>query len=280
MNKSSVSGRRFVMLGITALLLVACNTNPPQDDFRVRWSQLDVPDLQQVDVEAEVRFGREVAARFLGGYDGTKDASLQQYVNTVGQYLVQFSGRSDIEFHFWVVESEQMNAYAAPGGYIFVTDSAINLMQNEAELAGVLAHEIAHVTQRHIVNALDIKAISGSASLTQFASGANDAFRVAFEQATDQALLLLQEDGLQHQDEYEADEVGTLIMVQAGYDPKPYQKYLSRVALAAPEQLAVLSKTHPPLTSRVQQLRSVHKENAIQNLDYPVMEERFLIAVR
>jgi predicted Zn-dependent protease len=161
---------------------------------------------------------------------------------------------------------------------VFITHAAIELMENEAELAGVLAHEIAHVTQRHIVKALDIKSSAG-ASLVQVASGANDAFRVAFEQATDQALMLLHEEGLQHQDEYEADEVSALIVAQAGYDPLAYRHYLQRIATARPEQLQELSKTHPSITSRIKQLNSVHKENAIQNLDYPVMEQRFLTTV-
>jgi beta-barrel assembly-enhancing protease len=270
--------RSYVVIAIS-VLIAACSSVATQDNFRARWSQLDVPDLQTADVEAEVLFGREVAARFLGENNGVDNASLQVYVNTLGQYLVQFCGRSDLEFHFWVIESDLVNAYAMPGGYVFVTSAAIDLMHNEAELAGVLSHEIAHVTQRHIVNALDIRGSARGRTLTQISAGASDVYRVAFEQVTEQALSLLREDGLQQVDEFEADEVGTLIMVQAGYQPTAYSRYLNRVNHADAAPLQELSKTHPSINLRLQRLRIVQRENALQNLGYPVMEHRFLAAV-
>ncbi|MEJ2044138.1 MAG: M48 family metalloprotease [Reinekea sp.] len=270
--------RSYVVIAIS-VLIAACSSVATQDNFRARWSQLDVPDLQTADVEAEVLFGREVAARFLGENNGVDNASLQVYVNTLGQYLVQFCGRSDLEFHFWVIESDLVNAYAMPGGYVFVTSAAIDLMHNEAELAGVLSHEIAHVTQRHIVNALDIRGSARGRTLTQISAGASDVYRVAFEQVTEQALSLLREDGLQQVDEFEADEVGTLIMVQAGYQPTAYSRYLNRVNHADAAPLQELSKTHPSINLRLQRLRIVQQENALQNLGYPVMEHRFLAAV-
>lgn len=267
--------RHLTFALLPLFFLVSCSQLQNQDDFRLRWSQLEEEGYNQADVEAEVRFGREVAARFLGARDGVDNRTLQTYVNTVGQYVAQYSGRDDIEFFFWVIEDEVINAYAMPGGYIFLTSKALSLMENEAQLAGVLAHEIAHVTERHIVKALDIQGASAGSTLTQLTSGANDAFRVALGQAADQAVSLLTESGLQHQDEYDADELGVLIMVQAGYEPEAYYQYLERVGAAQASALAEMSNTHPFMDDRLSRLDVVQKENGLQNLNYAVKEERF-----
>jgi predicted Zn-dependent protease len=110
----------------------------------------------------------------------------------------------------------------------------------------------------------------------QLTSGANDAFRVALEQAADQALDLLTETGLQHQDEYDADELGIFIMVQAGYDPNAYYQYMTSVAAASANALSEMSFTHPPMLTRLTQLENVLKSNNLGNLNYAVMEKRFL----
>ncbi len=262
---------------LTAALftIVSCAIQPSDDDFRARWSDMYTKVAGVEDVEAEVRFGREVAARLLGNQDGIDSELLKNYVNTLGQYLVQYSGRDDITFYFWVLESQVVNAYALPGGYIFVTSAAIKLMKNEAELAGVLAHEIAHVREKHVVNALNIKGKESGATLTQLSAGASDAFRVAFDQAAGAALSILQEDGLQKSDEFEADEIGLLIMVQAGYEPSAYHQYLARLDSTQSDALTEVSKTHPSFAERVNHLKNMQKEYDLENLNYALMEDRF-----
>jgi len=257
-------------------ILLGCSNVNPSENFRLRVSELEKSVDSKADVEAEVRFGREVAARFLGRYDGQTNNLLQRYVNTLGQHLAQFSGRSDIEFHFLVVDSEEINAYAMPGGYVFVTSAAIELMDNEAELAGVLAHEIAHVREKHVVRALNIRGQTSGAALSQLTSGASDAFRIALNQATEAALSILTEKGLQKTDEYEADEIGLFIMVQAGYEPDAYLAYLSRLGLKTHSELSELSKTHPSIEARLNRLAQLKKSNGLENLNYAVLEERFL----
>lgn len=267
-----------LLAGCTLVLLFSCATVDEQDDFRTRVSQVSSEAFTEADVAAEVRFGREVAARFLGERDGVADQPLQAYINTVGQYLAQFGGRDEIDYYFWVIDSDTVNAYAMPGGYIFINRATLALMENEAELAGVLAHEIAHVTERHIVHALDIRGADSGATLTQLTSGANDALRVALEQATEQALRLLTETGLQHQDEFDADEIGTLIMTQAGYDPLAYSRFLARIAEA--NGTDELSKTHPSMIERLRYLAAVQQENGLESLNYALMERRFNQNVR
>jgi len=103
------------------------------------------------DIEKEVIFGREMSALILANHKLIDNQPLSHYLNLVGNSILQHSTRQEIPFHFAVINSSVINAYATPGGYIFITIAALNQMENEAELAGVLAHEISHVTQRHIV---------------------------------------------------------------------------------------------------------------------------------
>ncbi|HEX4869711.1 MAG TPA: M48 family metalloprotease, partial [Moraxellaceae bacterium] len=99
----------------------------------------------------EEKLGREVAGRLLGAAPLVQDEALQKYVNRVGRYVAAQSERPDLNWTFGVIESPSVNAFAAPGGYVFVTRGLYALLTSEAELAGVLAHEIGHVNARHHV---------------------------------------------------------------------------------------------------------------------------------
>jgi len=263
-----------VLLVLAALGLAGCVSM--DQDFRARLSELDKSADAQGDVEAEVLFGRKVAARLLGGYDGVSDQELQYYVNQVGAYLVQFAGRDEIDFHFLIIQSAEINAYALPGGYIFVTSAAVAAMRNEAELAGVLAHEIAHVREKHIVKALDIRGVSAGAALGQLTSGGNDAFRVALTQASQAALAILTDDGLQQEDEFDADELAFYILVQGGYDSQAYLNFLARIDQNQQLSTREVSRTHPDMSTRLSRLQGLREANGLDNLQYAVVEDRFL----
>ena len=99
--------------------------------------------------EEEVAIGRQAAGNILGAAPLVKDAKLQQYVNRVGRWIASQSERPDLDWHFGVIESNDLNAFAAPGGYIFVTKGLYRSLQSESELAGVLAHEVGHVIKKH-----------------------------------------------------------------------------------------------------------------------------------
>ncbi|WP_196160550.1 M48 family metalloprotease [Reinekea sp. G2M2-21] len=266
---------RIFFLVVMSMLTFQCASVPLEEDFRARWSQTLLTDNESANTEAEIKFGREVAARMLADIDGVENFEIQKYVNTLGNYLAQYSARPDLQFYFWVIESDAINAYAMPGGYIFITSAAYRLLENEAELAGVLAHEIAHVKQKHIVHALDIKAVGAGATLTQLTSGASDAFRVAMNQASEQAVALLKKDGLHQEDEYEADEIGLTIMVQAGYEPDAYLRFLQRVAMVSARQLEEVTQTHPSFASRLTALEAVKRDYGMNNLNYAQLPERF-----
>ncbi len=109
----------------------------------------------RIDRNDEVTIGRGVAARILAQYWEWHDQALDQYVTLVGQTLVLGVGRDDTTYYFAILYSDTINAFSTPGGYTFITRGALGQMRDEAELAGVLAHEIAHVNQRHVLGEVE-----------------------------------------------------------------------------------------------------------------------------
>ena len=104
--------------------------------------------------EDEMRIGKQIAGNLLGAVPLVKDETLQRYVNMVGSWVALQSGRNDIPWRFGVLDTEDINAFAAPGGYVFITKGLYRQLNNEAELAGVLGHEIAHITKKHHLKVL------------------------------------------------------------------------------------------------------------------------------
>jgi predicted Zn-dependent protease len=155
-------------------------------------------------------------------------------------------------------------------------------MQDEAVLAAVLAHEIAHVTQLHIVKRLNIqgKDASPEAGVARFFGGTGGTARVAFNQAVDKAIDLLFSEGLDHADEYEADEVGSLLLTHTGYDAQALSRYLQRVSAVKAGQGAVLVKTHPRFAERLTRLDSLAAREGLAGLRYPRVEQRFVQHVK
>ncbi len=229
------------------------------------------------DVQAEIEFGREVAARILGRYPLMELEQQTRYVNLVGQNLLKHASRPELQFHFAVIDTPDINAYSAPGGYIFITRGSIALMQNEAELAAVLAHEIAHVTQKHIVGELNIHAAddSAEAGLAALFGGMSDPARVAFLQALDKAVALLFKQGLKSEDEYEADMVGMLLASSAGYDPAALYDYLRRVQKNKGEHTMVVGATHPSFGNRLYALKTLMREEQLSTQPAARLAERF-----
>ncbi len=271
---------RLLVGTICSFLLLAIAPVSDAGSYRARASQSDAIVTQEditADVEAEIKVGREIAARILGRFGVLDDTRLTRYVNLVGKSVALNASRPEIEFRFAILDTQSVNAYAAPGGYIFVTKGALDLMQDEAELAGVLAHEIAHVTEKHIVDELRIRgeSKSSSAGIAALIGGSTDAARVALQQAVDQAVGILFEKGLKQEDEHEADSVGTLFLTNTGYDPKALHRYLQRVAQIKGEQVEVVSSTHPPFHARINALGSMMAEAGMKDLEMPRAQERF-----
>jgi len=273
MKKTTVAA---LLLSATALLSLPAADAAQSFRERISQTELSVEGLTS-DVAAEIEFGREVAARILGRYSLYSNEQLTHYVNLVGQNLVRHSNRPELQFHFAVVDTPDINAYTAPGGYIFVTRGSLELMDNEAELAAVLAHEIAHVTQKHIVKELNIHAAEDApeAGLAHLFGGVSDPARVAFMQALDKAVALLFTEGLKKEDEFEADMLGMMVATSAGYDPSALYDYLKKVEMHKGAQTAVVSATHPSFEARLQALTKVMAEEGLTSQPGITLQARF-----
>ncbi len=263
------------------LLLIFSITPIAAENFRLRINTHTLSALTEEDIRAEIEFGKTVGARILGQYQVHADKSLIRYVNLVGQVLVFNSPRQDIEFHFSIIESNTINAYSTPGGYIFITTGAINIMHDESELAAVLAHEIAHVTKKHIVNEFKIRGKDDSAvsGVTRLVGGSKDSAAVAFQQTVDKAINLLLERGFKHEDELEADQVAITLLAQAGYDPESLGRYLKRLIKRSKKNASSKTNTHPATHKRLNILHKYSEKEGLLNLNFSNGEKRFRIFV-
>lgn len=269
--------RRLILRFLVALVFVSqCSLVMAAEEFRQRVSQGEETFSAEDDVRAEIVFGRVLAARILGKYAYYENDKLNNYVNKIGKGLAQFANRPEIEFKFAVVDSESINAFAAPGGYVFITKGAIQQMEDEAELAAVIAHEIAHITERHIVKELNIKGTDASpaSGFAQVLGGGSGAVKAVFTQMVDQAADILFEKGLKHQDEFDSDKVATLIITSAGYDSLALKRYLIKISNTENETKGITS-THPSFGERIKNVDLILAENQLADKKQAKVNERF-----
>ena len=223
---------------------------PAQTKQKVDVRQLGATLLTGYSPEEETRIGRQIAGNLLGAVPLVRDDKLQDYVNLVGNWVAQQSGRKDITWRFGVLDTEDINAFAAPGGYVFVTKGLYRRLNDEAELAGVLGHEIAHVTRKHHLKLLKQSSVIGA--LGQAAGRkAKDSDPVVQNLIGNGAEIMAR--GLDKEAEYEADRLGIVFAARAGYDPWGLPEVLQDMAglPAKDSRTSLLYKTHPHPADRL-----------------------------
>lgn len=212
-----------------------------------------VPLVGTVSDADEMALGREIAGRLLAAYPLLDNPPLQQYVNRVGRYLASQGPRPGLAWTFGVIQNDAVNAFATPGGYLFVTSGLYRRLESEAELAGVLAHEMVHVNERHYVRLLQ----------QQRALALGQEYLLGkVRSATVQQLagngLELYARSLDKEAEYACDRLGIQAVARAGYDPFAYLAVLDRIgADTDADQLALLYQTHPHPASRLDALEQL-----------------------
>ncbi len=212
-------------------------------DLRTAATSLDEPE--------EIAVGREVAGRTLGAAPLVADAELQAYVNRVGRWIAMQSERPDLPWHFGVLDTPTVNAFAAPGGYVLITRGLYDMLSNEAQLAGVLGHEIGHIVQRH-----HVKVMQQSALVSAGARAAQRGDRnVLVNNLIGTGAEVLAR-GLDKDAEFEADRIGIVLAARAGYNPYGLVEVLHLLAARTADDtsLALLFKTHPAPGERLTQL--------------------------
>ncbi len=228
-------------------------------------------DAYSLTAEEEKKMGKTVLLEIQKETDFMRDLTIQTFIEKLGYSIVEQVGPTPFEFKFYVVDALEPNAFAIPGGYIFVTTGLLVLAENEQEVAGVLGHEIAHVTQRHVAQMIERSKRLNIASLVAILAamlagrgGAGSQAGAAMAAATAGALTLK----YTREMETDADQNGLRYLTKAGYDPNGLISFLNRIqriSLAIAPNVPTYLLTHPATESRISLM-----ENLLQMGGKPV----------
>jgi len=240
-------------------LLPGCQQNSMNIDFDKALSiaQKTQQATRTITEPEEITMGDGIAANLLGASPLLADDRVQQYVNRVGRWVSLHTERPDLPWKFGVLASTDVNAFATPGGTIFITRGLLQKINNESELAGVLAHETVHVLRKHHLAALQKESGLGVAS-DLLGEALKDKNSAILEKAI-KAGTEVYARGLNKEDEFEADRMGIVIATRAGYDPfgLPAVLQMLEASNAQDSSLALMFKTHPAPRDRLSLLDKI-----------------------
>jgi predicted Zn-dependent protease len=207
-------------------------------------------DLQMTDAE-EQQLGSAVSERVRTRYGVVQSAAVHRYVALVGMAVAQGSSKPDIPWTFVVLDTDAVNAFAAPGGFLHITRGALALIQDEAELAGVLGHEIVHVAEQHT-----IRAIQKSKAIQMGADETLSGNAQLFNRLVDNVYLSIIENNFGRAEENESDEKGVAAANRTGYAPQGLHRFLTRLQERnkdATEKRGLFA-SHPAMKERLDRL--------------------------
>ncbi len=204
-------------------------------------------------LEEERNIGRLAAGGLLGAAPLVRDDALQRYVNQVGRWVALQSERPDLPWRFGVIDTEDINAFAMPGGYVFVTKGLYRRLNSEAELAGVLGHEIAHVIRKHHLRMMQqTRALADlGAAVSRRVEGGSPVARNFLGNFWEVFARGLDKDA-----EYEADRMGMVLAARAGYDAYGLPAVLAEIGhvSSSDSRVGLLFRTHPHPYDRLNML--------------------------
>lgn len=260
--------------------------------------------------QAEMELGRNMAGRLLQYYSTYENPALVDYVNEVGNYVASVGDYPERRYMFAILNSSNVNAFACPGGYILITKGAVLQAENEAELAMILGHEVAHVSKQHMFNtlrnmkekdrqkeaeeldrhgkdkyaeskvrerAMGLETSKAQALVAKYLSGSAGA-GFSILQAAKAGMNLILEKGLDHKLEFEADHEGVKYAIRAGYEPFALVHFLARLEAKkkkAGTLVKMLEKTHPKLSTRREKIQTLLKEMSGSSIVGALGVERF-----
>jgi beta-barrel assembly-enhancing protease len=246
----------------------------------------DVPE------DEEVNLGENIMAGVLGAAPLYDNERIQRYVNQVGRWVAAHSERPNLPWRFAVLNSQLPNAGAAPGGQIYITTGLLFRMRNEAELAGALAHEIAHVVQRHHVKAIQKQrrasglatiggALAGAAIDSKIKSGVGATAAKAvttYAIGEIRTMILLK---LDRGEEEQADRMGMVLAARAGYDPFGLVNVLQLLQDLQKDQggASLLYETHPSAGDRIASLESLMGKEMDKYAGQATLQDRFIRSI-
>lgn len=230
--------------------------------------------LQSPSKQEEIQLGREITGNLLGAAPLVNDVALQNYVNKVGRWVANQSERTDLPWHFGVIESEDINAFAAPGGYVIITRGLYRKLENEAQLAGVLAHEVAHVVRNHHLKILQKSQLLdlGAGLLGKQLGKDNQVIQKVIGSGAEICARSLDKSA-----EFESDRMGVVLATRAGYEPYGLPEVLQTIGQTGKNEssVALLFKTHPHPDDRLVKLDDAIGNRLDKIKDGKTLSERF-----
>ena len=226
--------------------------------------------------DEEIALGHQIAGNLLGAAPLVKDEALQKYVNSVGRWVASQSERPDLPWRFGVIESDDLNAFAAPGGYVLVTKGLYRKLTNEAQLAGVLGHEIGHIVKKHQLKVLQKQQVLnfGAGLLSDKLAKDNKLISKAIGSGAEISARSLDKSA-----EYEADRLGVSYATRAGYEPFGLADVLQTLGQTSKNDgsVALLFKTHPLPEDRLTALGDAVGSKLDNIKNGKTLEKRFYV---
>jgi Zn-dependent protease with chaperone function len=216
-----------------------------------------VRDIQMTD-EEEQKLGAAVSEKIRDRYGVVQDAAVHKYVSLVGRVLALKSTRPQLDWQFIVLDTDGVNALAAPGGYVHITRGALSLMKSEAELADVLGHEIIHVTEKHTIKAIQ------KGKMVQIGADETVGSSAVFSKLVDKAYEVV-DAGFGREEELESDRKGITLANAVGYDPSRLGVFLNTLTernKASTEKQGLFA-SHPQMKERLEKLEKTIKDGKL-----------------
>lgn len=217
-----------------------------------------IPKSEQEITEEELALGPQIAGRILGAAPLWNDAAAQRRVNLIGRWEASRTSRPDLPWTFGIIDTTEVNAFAAPGGYILLTRGLYQLLADDAEVAAVLGHEISHVVQRdhyEIIRKQALQSVGKDLALSQAGGGGGLAAGMARDYVAKHGAAVMMT-SLDRGAEYRSDEASAIYLARAGFNPLALYAVLQKMTALGKSsaQLAQLYKTHPPLDERLDRI--------------------------
>ncbi len=238
--------------------------------------------------EEEYYLGRAVAAKILGSYQLSSDRELTRYVNLIGKTVSLHSDKPFTYggYHFAILETNEINAFASPGGTIFITRGMIRTASNEDELAAILAHEVVHINKRDGIAAIksarwtQALTVIGTTAARNYSSAEVSQLVGLFEGSIDDIFKTLVVNGYSRSQEYAADEGALQILAKSGYDPNALKGFLNNLARQGKGSGGGIMATHPDTSDRIENIAGKIPSVKTSASAIEVRTKRFSKAVR
>lgn len=228
-----------------------------------------------------IQIGDDAAAKLFGAAPLVNDPALQSYVNRLGRWLALHSSKPNLPWSFGVLEDNEINAFALPGGRILVTRGLLMRCRDESELAGVLAHEISHVSEKHHEPALrkdkGFNVLSEAYKEREKEKGREN--RAKIGNAVVEAVFIR---GFDRDQEFAADRHGVVIAARAGYDPYGLASFLQTLSSINPQDnvIKLMKSTHPEPKDRLNKLMQAMDGRMDQFAQQPKLPERYSLVMK